>query len=68
MGFDVPAGNYAYGRLDGEPSGKATAFIAPAGRTVYLGDFIYTRKLKTPAGGGRCLNEAAWRTGAAVAQ
>ncbi|MDQ1923319.1 hypothetical protein [Massilia pseudoviolaceinigra] len=44
VAFDVPAGNYAYGRLIDEPSGKATAFNAPAGRIVYLGDFIYTRE------------------------
>ncbi|MDM5181369.1 hypothetical protein PO883_29755 [Massilia sp. DJPM01] len=44
VAFDVPAGSYAYGRLEGEPEGKATAFIAPAGHTVYLGDFIYNRE------------------------
>ncbi|HEX8614589.1 MAG TPA: hypothetical protein VF800_25195 [Telluria sp.] len=43
VAFDVPAGSYTYNSLYGEPRGMATAFIAPAGRTVYLGDFIYTR-------------------------
>ncbi|NHZ81329.1 hypothetical protein F2P44_18905 [Massilia sp. CCM 8695] len=44
VAFDVPPGSYSYGRLHDAPPGKATAFIAPAGHTVYLGDFIYKRE------------------------
>lgn len=42
--FDVPAGHYEYGPFNGAPfAGAPSAFEAPAGRSVYLGDFIFER-------------------------
>lgn len=40
--FDVPPGAYAYSPFMTAPlPGPVQAFAAPAGRTVYVGDFIY---------------------------
>lgn len=46
--FDVPAGAYVYSPFNGAqlvPAAKydATAFAAPAGKIVYIGDFTYSR-------------------------
>ena len=40
--FDVAPGSYVYSPMNGaQLSGDAVAFRVPAGRTVYIGDFIY---------------------------
>lgn len=40
--FDVPAGNYVFSALNGQSldSDSPAAFVAPAGQSVYLGDFV----------------------------
>ena len=43
--FDVEPGHYVYSGFNGarlRDSGKVPAFEVPAGRIVYLGDFIYS--------------------------
>ena len=46
--FDVPAGAYVYSGFNGARlaagAAKTLAYAAPAGRVVYLGDFIYTKQ------------------------
>ncbi|UOD29363.1 hypothetical protein INH39_28805 [Massilia violaceinigra] len=44
VAFNVPAGSYTY--KTGMPSmdNTTTAFIAPPGKVVYIGDFVYTRE------------------------
>ena len=40
--FEVPAGNYVYSPFNSAaPTQDASAFSAPAARTVYIGDFVY---------------------------
>lgn len=46
--FDVPAGAYVYSPFNGAPLAPAakhdaTAFAAPPGKIVYIGDFTYLR-------------------------
>ena len=40
--FDVPAGAYVFSALNGQSldSDSPAAFVAPAGKTVYFGDFV----------------------------
>jgi hypothetical protein len=46
--FDVPPGTYVYSPFNGAPLAAANqldaqAFVAPAGRIVYAGDFVYSQ-------------------------
>jgi hypothetical protein len=42
--FDVPAGHYVYSAFQTVPLDQgAQAIAVPAGRTVYVGDFVYTK-------------------------
>ncbi len=42
--FDVSPGHYVYSAFHTAPLAQGTqAFAAPAGRIVYVGDFVYTR-------------------------
>jgi len=44
LAYEVPAGTYVYGRRNGaaslDPPVLGSGFIAPAGKTVYFGDYI----------------------------
>jgi hypothetical protein len=39
--YKVPAGVYVYSAFNGNPAPQPAAFIAPSGKAVYFGDYIY---------------------------
>jgi hypothetical protein len=45
LAYKVPAGIYVYSSFNGNEAhlnaAPGTGFVAPAGRTVYLGDFVF---------------------------
>lgn len=63
--FDVPPGHYVYSPFNGAPlAGDFLAFEAPAGQTVYLGDFIFSENLSVAL--VRSLDEVKSGIGAAL--
>jgi hypothetical protein len=50
--FDVAPGSYVYSPMNGaQPKGEPVAFRVPAGRAVYLGDFVYGKDGRVTRGG-----------------
>jgi hypothetical protein len=41
LAYEVPAGMYVYSAFNGNPAPQPAAFIAPSGKAVYFGDYVY---------------------------